>query len=172
MLDTPLSIRTQTPHDARDELGEPRDCLAFYRQEAQYEFDVLSSKVSNFLKTQSCLIITFGLCMLNANPQWAAKFTLVMPVALSLFGVVLSFNALPSILSSHATLLHWQAKQGAMLRRLPPTAMTVDGNPILPRWEERTNELARALLYARLAPIACGVFWVLVGGYTLAIQML
>lgn len=168
MLDTPLLSRTQNAHD---ELGAPRDCLAFYRQEAQYEFDVLSSKVGNFLKTQSCLIITFGLCMLNANPHWAATFTLVMPAALSLFGVLLSFNAWPSIFSTHATLLHWQAKQGAMLRRLPAKALVVDGNTILSSWEERTDQLARALLYARLAPIACGVFWLFMGGYTLAIQL-
>lgn len=170
MLDTTVfNNRTQ---DAYDELGEPRDCLAFYRQEAQYEFDIMSSKVSNFLKTQSCLIITFGLSMLNTNPQWAATFTLVMPAALALFAILCSINAWPSIFSSHATLLHWQAKQGAMLRRLPAKALMADGDPILSRWEESTDELARALLYARLAPIACGVFWLFLGGYTVAIQLL
>lgn len=137
MLYTRLSIHTQTPHDARDELGEPRDCLDFYRQEAQYEFDVLSSKVSNFLKTQSCLIITFGLCMLNAHPHWAATFTLVMPVALSLFGVVLSFNALPSILSSHATLLALAGQAGCYAS--PVTAQGHDGG-----WESDLAQMGGA----------------------------
>lgn len=168
MLDTLLSNDAATQHD---ELGKPRDCLEFYRQEAQYELDVLSGKVGNFLKTQSCLIITFGLCMLNANTNWAALFTLVMPIALSTFGVLCAFNAWPSIISSHATLLHWQTKQGVMLQRLPANARMVEGNPILSKWEERTDHQARAVRYARLAPIACGVFWVFLGGYTAGIQL-
>ncbi len=161
---------TNKPDPERDALGSPRECLEFFRQEGQQALDVLFQKVAAFLATQSCLTITFGLAMLNENPQWADTFTLVVPPALGLFAIACCMHAWPSINAASGVVLHWQGKQLAMIGRMSTGGLSLDGNPLLSRREERIEDQKRAMLYAKAAPSGCAIFWTVLIVTTVWIQ--
>ena len=171
MIDLLYPARPSEGGDSHEDLlGTPRECLNFYRAEGQGALGVLFQKVSAFLETQSCLTITYGLAMLNDNPRWGDIFTLVVPAALGVFAIVCCLHAWPSVKASCETVLHWQRKQLRMIGRLSASEKLAEGNPLLSRRQRRIEDQQRAILYAKLAPPACALFWILLCSATVAIQ--
>jgi transposase InsO family protein len=64
--------------------------LRFYRAEIQHEFNLLSTRVSAYITSQSFLVIGFTLAMSHSNPHWGSLFRLIFPPALALLGVATS----------------------------------------------------------------------------------
>lgn len=104
-----------------DNHGGDRELLAFVRGEIRHESGMLSSRLGAFLTSQSFLLIAYGTTMSGSLGQWRTPFTLLIPPALALLGLVLAAYAWVGVRAAAVVLAQWHARQDELM----------DGNPAL-----------------------------------------
>jgi len=154
------------PEDPSKIFVTVRDRLDFYRNEIQCETTILSDRSNAYLGAQSFLVVVYASTMANLNSEWGKFFTLVLPVLLALFGVILSAQAWPGIKASYDAIDHWYAKQTFMLSGEPIANVDKDGAPLFHRRETMQNGNNKALAFSMRAPWIFGSLWVLLGCFS------
>lgn len=91
------------------------EMLSFCRSEIRYQSDLLSSRLSSLLTSQSFLLIAYASAMSGLIGQWQDPFTLVFPPVLAVLGLVLSLQAWPGIRAGYAVIGLWQQKERHLL---------------------------------------------------------
>jgi hypothetical protein len=71
------------------------ELLMFYRREIKFQSDLLSSRLSSLLTSQSFLLIAYVSAMSGLVGSWKDPYTLLFPPVLAVLGLVLSFQAWP-----------------------------------------------------------------------------
>jgi hypothetical protein len=99
-----------TDADARGR-DESADLLARYRSEIRFESELLSGRLNSFMSSQSFLLIAYASAMGAAHGDWHHPFTLALPPALALLGLVLGLYARPGIAAAHAEIRLWQEQE-------------------------------------------------------------
>lgn len=165
---TPETI--QTSHDAKM-FGSPKDRLDFYRREIQYETSILSHRTDAYLAAQAFLVIAFASCMANLNPEWGKFFTLTVPPLLAILGIVISINAWPGIRAAYDIIDHWYFKQSELLSSEPVMGMAYDESPLFCEMESTHKGYKKSLMFSVRSPWIFGCFWMVLGAFSLYIQM-
>lgn len=151
--------------------GSLKERLDFYRQEIQYETSILANRTDAYLAAQSFLVIAFVSSMGNLNPAWGEQFTLLVPPFLALLGVLSSLNAWPGIRAAYRIIEHWQLKQSHLLRSEPMMGLAYDETPLFSETETSRVGHRKSLLFSLRTPWIFLVFWIVLGGYAVYIQM-
>lgn len=151
--------------DARDRDRDIRR-LAAFRDEIQFESQMLSGRLGAYLSSQSFLVIAYASTM---NAGWAQPgvFVLLVSLPLALLGFVLSLDALRSIRTSYGVIQRWHDRQNALLEGHGhladywPTDHAGDQPPRDPTLERRFRE---GTLFAIRSPWIFGVAWIYLAG--------
>ncbi|WP_175650859.1 hypothetical protein [Pseudomonas sp. Marseille-P9899] len=143
----------------------------FYRREIQYETSILANRTDAYLAAQSFLVIAFVSSMANLNPEWGKMFTMVVPPFLALLGVLSSLNAWPGIHAAYRIIDHWQVKQSHLLHSDPLMGLAYDESPLFSEAETSRAGHRKSLLFSLRTPWIFLGFWMLLGGYSLYIQI-
>ncbi|MCU1723136.1 MULTISPECIES: hypothetical protein [unclassified Pseudomonas] len=151
--------------------GSPKERLDFYRREIQYETSILANRTDAYLAAQSFLVIAFVSSMANLNPEWGKMFTMVVPPFLALLGVLSSLNAWPGIHAAYRIIDHWQVKQSHLLHSDPLMGLAYDESPLFSEAETSRAGHRKSLLFSLRTPWIFLAFWMLLGGYSLYIQI-
>jgi hypothetical protein len=151
--------------------GSPKERLDFYRREIQYETSILANRTDAYLAAQSFLVIAFASSMANLNPEWGKLFTLVVPPFLALFGVLSSLNAWPGIRAAYDIIDHWYFKQSELLRSEPLMGLAYDESPLFSERESTHKGYRKALLFSVRTPWIFTTFWILLGAWSIFIQV-
>ncbi|MEH6565818.1 MAG: hypothetical protein V7756_10885 [Halopseudomonas sp.] len=149
----------------------PRERLEFYRREIASETSNLANRTNAYLTAQSFLVIAYGSCMANVNPEWGKLFTLVVPATLALFGVLCSINAWPGIKAACDTIDHWHAKQKNMLDAEPVFGTHYDDSPLLSSWESNFGGLRKSLRFSKRTPFLFSGLWLFLGCFSIWLQL-
>lgn len=157
-------------HNARM-FGSPKERLDFYRHEIQYETSILANRTDAYLTAQSFLVIAFVSSMGNLNQSWGEMFTLIVPPFLALLGVLSSLNAWPGIRAAYKIIEHWQLKQSHLLRSEPLMGLAYDESPLFSEAETSQAGHRKSLLFSARTPWIFLVFWIVLGGYAVFIQL-
>ncbi|CAH0321228.1 hypothetical protein [Pseudomonas mediterranea] len=169
-----LTSQTQeeelTEHQAKL-FGSPKERLDFYRREIQYETSILANRTDAYLAAQSFLVIAFASCMANLNPEWGKLFTLIVPPFLALLGFLSSLNAWPGIRAAYEIIDHWHFKQSELLRSEPMMGLVYDESPLFSERESTHKGYRKSLLFSVRTPWIFAAFWVLLGVYSVYIQV-
>ncbi|MFI8375317.1 hypothetical protein ACIGCH_14640 [Pseudomonas helleri] len=165
---TPEAVLTN--HDAKM-FGSPKDRLDFYRREIQYETSILSHRTDAYLAAQAFLVIAFASCMANINPEWGKFFTLTVPPLLAILGIVISINAWPGIRAAYDIIDHWYFKQSELLSSEPVMGMAYDESPLFCEMESTHKGYKKSLMFSVRSPWIFGCFWMVLGAFSLYIQM-
>jgi hypothetical protein len=88
--------------------------LEAIRAEIKFESQMLSSRLSAYLSSQSFLIIAYGSSMASG---WSKPgiFTLLVPLPLTILGLVLSMDAWKSLKVSMRVIEDWHGRQNELL---------------------------------------------------------
>ena len=142
---------------------DKRELLKFYRGEIKFQSDLLSSRLSSLLTSQSFLLIAYASAMSGLAGSWKNPFTLLFPPVLAVLGLVLCFQAWPGIRAGYAAIAMWHQKERKLLTRatelnefdyLPAPHETADDPG---RWiKERSKEGA---LFTKQAPLVFIIAW-------------
>ncbi|HEX8203210.1 MAG TPA: hypothetical protein VF590_22225 [Isosphaeraceae bacterium] len=138
------------------------DVLRFYRQEIRHEFDLLSTRVSSYIMSQSFLVTAFAISMGNTTP-WAKSFALICPGVLVAIGILLSIRAIPGISGACQTIDLWREKQQnlldscAELKELLLIRKTISDET----GNRRDLIHERSLVFATWAPWVFGIGWLI-----------
>lgn len=159
-----------TEHNAHM-FGSPKERLDFYRQEIQYETSILANRTDAYLTAQSFLVIAFVSSMSNLNQSWGEMFTLLVPPFLALLGVLSSLNAWPGIHAAYRIIDHWQIKQSHLLRSEPIMGLAYDESPLFSEAETSRAVHRKSLLFSLRTPWIFLVFWMVLGAYSVFIQL-
>lgn len=151
--------------------GSPKERLDFYRREIQYETSILANRTDAYLAAQSFLVIAFVSSMSNLNQSWGEMFTLVVPPFLALLGVLSSLNAWPGIRAAYEIIDHWHFKQSELLRSEPLMGLAYDESPLFSERESTHKGYRKSLLFSVRTPWIFAAFWVLLGVYSVFIQV-
>ena len=170
ILTEPTAEETLTEHNAKM-FGSPKERLDFYRREIQYETSILANRTDAYLAAQSFLVIAFASCMANLNPEWGKLFTLVVPPFLALLGLLSSLNAWPGIRAAYDIIDHWHFKQSHLLHSEPLMGLAYDESPLFCEAETSQAGHRKSLLFSLRTPWIFLCFWVLLGGYSVFIQL-
>lgn len=149
----------------------PRERLEFYRREIQYETTILANRTDAFLTAQSFLVIAFISCMGNLNPKWGGQFTLFVPPFLALLGLLSCLNAWPGIRAAYGIIDHWHFKQSQLLHSEPSIGLAYDDWPLFSETESSHRGYRKSLMFSIRAPWLFLVFWVVLAGYTMYLQL-
>jgi hypothetical protein len=139
------------------------ELLMFYRREIKFQSDLLSSRLSSLLTSQSFLLIAYASAMSGLVGSWKDPYTLLFPPVLAALGLILSFQAWPGIRAGYAVIAMWRQKERGLLDRaddlnesdyLPAPRETADEPD---RWlNERSQEGA---LFTKQAPLVFIIAW-------------
>ena len=139
------------------------DLLRFYRSEIKFQSDLLSSRLSSLLTSQSFLLIAYASAMSGLIGHWQDPFTLLFPPILAVLGLVLSLQAWPGIRAGYAVIGLWHQKERRLLAQdndlnefdyFPSPRETRD-NP--DEWiNKRSKEGA---LFTKQAPLVFTLVW-------------
>jgi hypothetical protein len=143
----------------------PKQRLDFYRREIQYEMNILSNRTNAYLASQSFLVIAYASSMANMNPEWGKLFTLVVPLMMSILGIVSSVHAWPGIQAAYQIIDHWYYKQSNLLQNDPSMGRAYDDSPLFTKQESTHGGYRKALLFSMRTPWIFGVFWLLLGAF-------
>lgn len=171
--------RIITPNTSEDEIeqlnarmfGTPKERLDFYRREIQYETTTLANRTDAYLAAQSFLVIAYVSSMGNLNQGWGEMFTLIVPAFLALLGVLSSLDAWPGIRAAFQIIEHWQLKQSHLLRSQPMMGYAYDESPLFCETEISEAGHRKSLLFSLRTPWIFLGFWVLLGSYSVYIQL-
>ncbi|WP_176506725.1 MULTISPECIES: hypothetical protein [Pseudomonas] len=172
----PRIITPSTPEHEQEErnarmFGSPKERLDFYRKEIQYETSILANRTDAYLAAQSFLVIAFVSSMGNLNPGWGEMFTLLVPAFLALLGVLSSLNAWPGIRAAYRIIEHWQLKQSHLLRSEPLMGLAYDESPLFCEVETSQAGHRKSLLFSLRTPWIFLCFWIVLGSYSVYIQL-
>lgn len=170
ILTSQISDTALNEHNARM-FGSPKERLDFYRREIQYETSILANRTDAFLASQSFLVIAFASSMGNLNPEWGKLFTLVVPPFLTLLGVLSSLNAWPGIRAAYDIIGHWHFKQSELLHSEPVMGLAYDESPLFCERESTHKGYRKALLFSVRTPWIFATFWILLGIWSVCIQI-
>ncbi|AXA53658.1 hypothetical protein ACNT2N_20015 [Pseudomonas thivervalensis] len=170
ILTGPAPEEELTEHNAKL-FGSPKERLDFYRREIQYETSILANRTDAYLAAQSFLVIAFASCMANLNPEWGKLFTLIVPPFLALLGFLSSLNAWPGIKAAYEIIDHWHFKQSELLRAEPLMGLAYDESPLFSERESTHKGYRKSLLFSVRTPWIFATFWVLLGAYSVYIQV-
>ncbi|WP_438300143.1 hypothetical protein [Pseudomonas sp. NMS19W] len=151
--------------------GSPKERLEFYRREIHYETAILANRTDAYLAAQSFLVIAFASCMGNLNPEWGKLFTLFVPPFLALLGLLSTLNAWPGIRAAYDIIDHWYYKQSELLRSEPVMGMAYDESPLFCERESTHKGYRKALLFSVRTPWIFATFWIVLGLWSIAIQL-
>jgi hypothetical protein len=107
----------------------PLDQFKFVRDEIKHEYNVLGSRLSTYIASQSFLFAAYGVSMSNPDKHWGPMFRLLFPLIVSTVGLLTSFRAQPGIISAARILdsLHerqFQLYNSPQVRDLDPSDAT------------------------------------------------
>ncbi|MBK4992198.1 hypothetical protein IAE39_000372 [Pseudomonas sp. S37] len=94
-------------------------------------------------------------------------FTLIVPAFLALLGVLSSLNAWPGIRAAYNIIDHWQLKQSNLLQM----GLAYDESPLFCEAETSRAGHRKSLLFSLRTPWIFLVFWLLLGIYSVYIQL-
>ena len=147
--------------------GDGADLLARYRSEIRFESELLSNRLDSFMSSQSFLLIAYASALGAAHGEWRHPFTLVLPPALAVLGLVLALYARPGIRAAYAEIRLWQEQERELLGRdphlsrflgpsVPEGAPTATGAEAGPEMDVRFRQ---GSLFALRAPAIFVVAW-------------
>ena len=122
---------------------EGADLLARYRSEIRFESELLSNRLNSFMSSQSFLLIAYASAMSAAHGRWQHPFTLALPPALAVLGLVLALYARPGIRAAYAEIRLWQEQERELLAREPRCLSTYLG-PSIPAGSATTSPGSQA----------------------------
>ena len=96
-------------------------------------------------------------------------FQSVQPLAL--LGVLSSLNAWPGNRAAYQIIEHWQLKQSHLLRSEPLMGLAYDESPLFSEAETSQAGHRKSLLFSLRTPWIFLLFWIVLGGYAVFIQL-
>lgn len=151
--------------------GAAKERLDFYRKEIHFETAILSNRTNAYLGAQSFLVIAYASSMNNLNPEWGALFTLVVPILLSVLGLVSALHAWPGIKAAYQIIDHWYFKQAQLLNSEPSMGQAYDESPLFTEHESTEGGYRKALKFSMRTPWIFSLFWILLGAFSLFINL-
>lgn len=136
--------------------------LGSFRSEIQFESQMLSSRLSAYLSSQSFLVIAYASSM-NAGWSKPGLFVLLVPFPMALLGIVLSLDALRAIKSSYGVIQRWNDRQNALLEQHGDLAdywPTQHDDDKPPRDPTLGRQFREGALFAIRSPWIFGTAWV------------
>lgn len=171
MIVTPDSPRHNETEREKAIFVSPKDRLDFYRNEIHNEAGNLSARTNSYLSAQSFLVIAYGSCMANMNPDWGPIFTLVVPPTLALLGLLSSLNAWPGIKAACDIIDHWYVKQNSLLNSEPMIGQVYDETPLFSDWESDFKGQRKSLLFSMRSPWLFAAFWLFFGSFSIWLHL-
>ena len=151
--------------------GTAKERLNFYRSEIHFETSILSNRTNAYLGAQSFLVIAYASSMNNVNPAWGDLFTLVVPMLLCILGLVSSLHAWPGIKAAYQIIDHWYFKQTYLLKSEPLMGRAYDESPLFTEHESTEGGYRKALKFSMRTPWIFSAFWVLLGAFSLYVNL-
>ena len=152
-------MRSRPPHTITlgEESGEPITALSqfrFVRDEIKHEYNVLGSRLSSYIASQSFLFAAYGVSMSNTNPGWGRTFRLCFPLIVCIVGLLTSMRSQPGIVSASEILddLHerqFNLYESSEVRRLDPSD---------PKWMRDVHQ--ESLKFALVSAYIFGCAWI------------
>lgn len=173
VITSPQNIPDQQAVDSYNKqlFGTPKERLDFYRKEIQFETGILSDRTNAYLGAQSFLVIAYASAMANRSPEWGHLFTLVVPAALALLGILSSLNAWPGIRAAYLIIQHWHFKQAQLLNSDPFTGSSYDNVPLFSDKESDPSHFRKSLMFNVRSPILFAAFWTVLGVFSIWLQL-
>lgn len=137
---------------------DPRARLKICRDEVMHEYNVLASRLTSFITSQSFLVSAYAVSMNNANLNWGGAYRLVFPLLLSVVGVVLSVRANPGITGVCEVINKWHEKQEMIFLECP----YLEEYAVLQRPTTRDYH-KRSLLFAEASAWIFVITWLALG---------
>jgi hypothetical protein len=138
------------------------ELLSHYRREIKFQSDLLSSRLSSLLTSQSFLLIAYASSMSGLIGHWQDPFALVFPPILAVLGLVLCLQAWPGIRAGYAVIALWHRKERELLIRNGlnafdyfPTPQETTDEP--DRWINKRSE--EGALFTKQAPLVFTITW-------------
>lgn len=151
--------------------GTAKERLDFYRSEIHFETSILSNRTNAYLGAQSFLVIAYASSMGNVNPIWGDLFTLVVPLLLSVLGLVCALHAWPGIKAAYQIIDHWYFKQTHLLKSQPLMGRAYDESPLFTEHESTEGGYRKALKFSMRTPWIFSIFWILLGVFSLYVNL-
>jgi hypothetical protein len=151
--------------------GTAKERLDFYRSEIHFETSILSNRTNAYLGAQSFLVIAYASSMNNVNPDWGNLFTLVVPLLLSVLGLVCSLHAWPGIKAAYQIIDHWYFKQTHLLKSEPLMGRAYDESPLFTEHESTEGGYGKALKFSMRTPWIFSVFWLVLGVFSVYVNL-
>ena len=105
-------------------LVPPLEVFRFLREEIKHEYNVLGTRLTSYITSQSFLFATYGVSMSNPNQVWGPVFRLVCPAIVCSVGVLASVRAHPGIQSARDIINSLHARQMKLYE--DPAVMALD----------------------------------------------
>ncbi|GGF75095.1 hypothetical protein GCM10011402_29710 [Paracoccus acridae] len=140
--------------------------LTAFRNEIQFESQMLSGRLGAYLSSQSFLVIAYASTM-NAGWTKPGIFVLLVSLPLALLGFVLSLDALRSIRTSYGVIQRWHDRQNALLEQHGDLAdywPTEHGKDEPPRDPTLSRRFHEGTLLAIHSPWIFGIAWIYLAG--------
>ncbi len=151
------------------------ELLKYYREEIRHEFNLLGSRVSSYLTSQSFLVVSYVTAMVN-TATWGRNYAIIFALLLCGLGGALSWRATNGIDGACEIIKKWLAQQNLLFHDSPvnspevthPNLVAFHINRLKSKEKGDDNESPtthadeihdRSLKFSKLAPRIFGVAW-------------
>jgi hypothetical protein len=137
----------------------PVDSFRFCREEVKHEYNVLGSRLTSYITSQSFLFTTYAVSMSNPGPRISGPvFRLVFPLIVCAVGLLTSFRAQAGIVSCVRLINAWHDRQ--MELHDDPEVKAL--NPMDNVWMVEVH--AQSLKFSTAAAYIFGISWLILLG--------
>ncbi len=146
------------PQPPPSELQRHIELLNFYRSEIKFESGLIAERVSALLSSQAFLVIAYAGSVSNATLRPKQGVLLLLPIMLTLLGLVLSVLAWPGIEAAHAVIDRWSARERTLHTRVAALSLfRLDSDDAARR--ELARRSYQGSLFSRRAPFVFIIAW-------------
>jgi hypothetical protein len=130
------------------------DQFRFVRDEIKHEYNVLGSRLSSYIASQSFLFAAYGVSMSNPDKNWGPTFRLLFPLIVCVVGILTSVRAQPGIVSASQILDYLHERQF----KLYASPEVAELDPSDPKWMRDVHQ--QSLKFALVSAYIFGGAWI------------
>lgn len=134
---------------------DPLDLYRFYRGKVEHEGQLMLSRLTALLASQSFLMLAYASSMVSSHGRWHEPFTLLLPPVLALLGGVLALEGRAGITAAQRKGARWATRADALLAEHGGLAIWTDGSD--PAWAASTRRAGD--LFASRSPLIFLAAW-------------
>lgn len=157
------SIRGREETLLREHLEGPVDearRFEFIREETRFEIGLLHDRINALISAEAFLTIAFTMAISNSVAHQGTTFFTLVPVVLSLVGLVLAALAWPGVDASYRIIVEWSLRQRQFMQENPKTTHLMWRLEVLRKRNLRADPDTRiTMFFARAVPAVFGIAW-------------